>query len=351
MKHWWWKVLATLLLLYVVVIGLRTPLAPALIVCTPDRISPGDVVVNVWGYNTRFFEGVPSAWISNDVQWVCSNAARVIDDDQVEVRFNVPHAMRAEMSHLVIRTVAHGDLTYTNAFFTEDRGSGIGQAIADGCKPEALSASISTAHASAFQFPDRNILNESIRNLFFHVPMWFTMVVLMAIGVWKSIRVLGSNDLEQDRSALAAVQVGLVFGTFGLITGSLWARVTWETWWTTDPKLNGAAAGVLIYMAYLVLRGSIPEPAKRARLSAIYSIFAFTFMLLFFFVLPRLNAVDSLHPGNGGNPAFNTYDLDNKLRSVFYPACLGWILMGVWMYTLRDRLVRLQNQLADADPS
>ncbi len=348
MKHWWWKILATLLLLYVVVIGLRTPLAPALIACTPDRIAPGDVLVNVWGYNTRFQEGIDGAWISNDGQWVCVNAARVVSDDHVELRFNVPHGMRSEMSHLVLRATAHGDLTYLNAFYTEDRGTGMAQQIADGCRPEALSKASIEAHEKAFQFPDRNILNESIRNLFFHVPMWFSMVVLMAIGVWKSIRVLGRNDPDDDRSALVAVQVGLLFGVFGLISGSLWARVTWETWWTTDPKLNGAAAGVLIYLAYLVLRGSVPEPAKRARLSAIYSIFAFTFMMLFFFVLPRLNAVDSLHPGNGGNPAFNTYDLDNRLRSVFYPACVGWILLGVWMYDLRSRAMRLQNQLTDA---
>ncbi|HNK69734.1 MAG TPA: cytochrome c biogenesis protein CcsA, partial [Flavobacteriales bacterium] len=191
------------------------------------------------------------------------------------------------------------------------------------------------------------ILNESIRNLFFHVPMWFTMVTLMAIGVWKSIRTLRTNSLETDREAAAAVGTGLVFGVLGLTSGSLWARVTWETWWTSDPKLNGAAAGVLIYLAYMVLRGSVPEPAKRARLSAIYSIFAFAFMLLFFFVLPRLN--DSLHPGNGGNPAFNTYDLDDRLRTVFYPACIGWILMGLWMYDLRNRMLRLQHAHSDAN--
>ena len=93
----------------------------------------------------------------------------------------------------------------------------------------------------------------------------------------------------------------------------------------------------------------MPEPSKRARLAAIYNIFAFVLLVLFIWILPRLNAVDSLHPGNGGNPAFGSYDLDNNLRVVFYPACLGWILIGVWMYTLRLRLTRLQTQLDDAN--
>ena len=141
----------------------------------------------------------------------------------------------------------------------------------------------------------------------------------------------------------------MLFGVFGLMTGSLWARVTWGTWWTTDAKLNGAAVAVLMYLAYLVLRGSVPEPGKRARLAAIYSIFAFVFMLLFFFVLPRLNAVDSLHPGNGGNPAFNTYDLDSKLRLIFYPACIGWIGLSVWMYDLRKRTAHLHNSRQHAN--
>jgi heme exporter protein C len=179
--------------------------------------------------------------------------------------------------------------------------------------------------------------------------MWFSMIVVMGIGVWMSVKVLRTGDLASDRAALAAVQTGLVFCTLGLITGSLWARVTWETWWTTDVKLNGAAVGALMYLAYLVLRGSVPEAHKRARLAAIYNIFAFAFFLLFILVVPRLNAVDSLHPGNGGNPAFSNYDLDRSLRIIFYPACAGWIIIGVWMYQLRRRLLNIENHLADAN--
>ncbi|HRH39232.1 MAG TPA: cytochrome c biogenesis protein CcsA, partial [Flavobacteriales bacterium] len=266
-----------------------------------------------------------------------------LGDDHVRAKFTVPAGLRSEMSHLITWCDNDWEVARFGAFFTDGRGNGI---IDQPCKIVSYSSSKGKIHGD-LAFPNRNILNESIRNLFFHVPMWFTMVVLMSIGVWKSILVLRTNSLQDDRAASVAVQVGLVFGVLGLITGSLWARVTWETWWTSDPKLNGAAAGVLIYLAYLVRRGSVPEPAKRARLAAIYSIFAYSFILVFFFVLPRLN--DSLHPGNGGNPAFGQYDLDNRLRTVFYPACVGWILFGVWMYDLRNRLLRLQHRLSDAN--
>ena len=338
MKGLWWKVLATVLLLYVVIVGLRTPLHPAIVHTTPDRIAPGEVTLSIQGYNTRFSVTGTNAWIENGGQSVCATSLRAEGDDRLVAVFNIPSGWKNNLSDLVVGNDVDGAITRYGALYTDGTGSGI------------TGTPCTTGYhmgGGGFRFPNRDILNESIRNLFFHVPMWFTMVVLMSIGVWKSIRVLRTNNLEDDRAASVAVRVGLVFGALGLITGSLWARVTWETWWTSDPKLNGAAAGVLIYLAYLVLRGSVPEPTKRARLAAIYSIFAFSFMLLFFFVLPRLN--DSLHPGNGGNPAFGQYDLDNRLRTVFYPACLGWILFGVWMYDLRSRVLRLQNRLSDAN--
>lgn len=339
MKHWWWKVLAVLLLLYTVIVGLRTPLSPSIVANSPDRISPGEVFVTISGYNTHFSNSGLLCWIENDSQRVCATSVEATSDERATARFAIPTGLRKEMTDLVVFNEQDGWCTRYGAFYTTGRGDGI---ASENCMA-------GKSIRFGFEFPNRAILNESIRNLFFHVPMWFTMVVLMAIGVWRSVRALSTNDLAHDTAAVSAVHVGLLFGVLGLVSGSLWARVTWETWWTTDPKLNGAAAGVLIYLAYLVLRGSVPEAHKRARLAAIYSIFAFAFLLLFFFVLPRLNAVDSLHPGNGGNPAFNTYDLDNRLRSVFYPACLGFILLGVWMYDLRSRAARLAALQPDSN--
>ncbi|MBP8824097.1 MAG: cytochrome c biogenesis protein CcsA [Flavobacteriales bacterium] len=209
------------------------------------------------------------------------------------------------------------------------------------------SCQVPDAPRAAFAFPNRTILNETIRNLFFHVPMWFTMMVLMTIAFVQSLLVLRKGDLAHDRMALSAVDVSLLFAGLGLITGSIWARATWGGWWTSDPKLNGAAVTVLIYAAYLILRGSVPDPHKRARLAAIYNIFAYVLMMVFLMVLPRLT--DSLHPGNGGNPAFSQYDLDSSLRAVFYPAVLGWILLGVWAYTLHLRVARLKSIADEAN--
>lgn len=186
------------------------------------------------------------------------------------------------------------------------------------------------------------ILNETIRNLYFHVPMWFTMIALMAVSLKHSLASLrkpGLASLELDRKAQLAAEVALVFAALGLLTGMIWARFTWGAFWTNDPKLNGTAVAILIYLAYFVLRSSVEDPEKRARLAGTYNVFAFALMIVFIGVLPRMT--DSLHPGNGGNPAFGSYDLDSGMRAVFYPAVFGWIGIGLWVVELRVRLSRL----------
>lgn len=193
-----------------------------------------------------------------------------------------------------------------------------------------------------FNVPAQPILHETIRNLYFHVPMWFGMMTILFVSLWYSIKYLNKMNIQDDIVATQAAHTGMFMGVLGIITGSLWARYTWGDWWVSDIKLNGAAITLLIYLAYFILRGSLDEEQKRARISAIYNIFAYVMLIVFLMILPRLN--DSLHPGNGGNPGFNKYDLDSTMRMVFYPAVIGWILLGVWIMTIRVRAERLKRK-------
>jgi heme exporter protein C len=184
--------------------------------------------------------------------------------------------------------------------------------------------------------PRLPILHETIRNLYFHVPMWMAMLTVFVISVVSSILYLGTNDEKYDLIAVECVNTGLLFYVLGLLTGMLWARYTWGQFWSGDPKQNTAAIAFLLYCAYLVLRNSIDEEQKRAKISAIYNIFAFPVMIVLIFVIPRLTG--SLHPGNGGNPGFNKYDLDSRMRVVLYPAFIGWSLMAIWIASIRYRI-------------
>ncbi len=191
------------------------------------------------------------------------------------------------------------------------------------------------------EVPALPILNESIRNLFYHVTQWFGMMILLTVSLVYSILHLIKGKMATDRMAAESVNVALFMGVIGILTGSLWAKFTWGAWWTNDPKLNGVAMGMLVYLAYIVLRGSMDEEQKRARVAAVYNIFAYVMFMVFIMVLPRLT--DSLHPGNGGNPGFGGYDLNNSMKLVFYPAVIGWTLLGVWLVNLRVRIGQLES--------
>jgi heme exporter protein C len=197
------------------------------------------------------------------------------------------------------------------------------------------------------QVPRQAILNETVRNLYFHVTMWFSMIFLLGTSVVHSIRYLRKGNLENDLISNAYVETGLVFASLGLITGSIWAKFTWGDWWTNDPKLNSVAIGMLIYLAYGLVRSSMPDEQQRARISNVYNIFAFVIFMILIWILPRMT--DSLHPGNGGNPGFSKYDLDSNMRMVFYPAIIAWTLLGFWIANLRIRLKKINQLIVEND--
>lgn len=193
------------------------------------------------------------------------------------------------------------------------------------------------------EVPRLPILNETIRNTYFHVTLWFSMMFLMLVSFVNSIRYLANPLQRHDTLAIETANVGILFGILGLVTGMVWAQYTWGAFWVNDVKTNGTAITLLIYLAYLVLRGSVEDEEKRGRIGAIYNIFAFVMLILFLGILPRIT--DSLHPGNGGNPAFGSYDMDNTMRMVFYPAIIGYFLLGWWLVDQRIKLRKIQARL------
>ena len=185
------------------------------------------------------------------------------------------------------------------------------------------------------EVPVLPVIHQTIRNLFYHVSMWFAMFVMLGTSLVFSIRYLSGFKMKNDLWAAGAAYTGIFFGILGLLTGMVWAKFTWGNFWAKDPQLNGAAVSMMAYLAYTILRSSIDEAVLRARISAVYNIFAFMLLVVFLGVLPRL-AEDSLHPGKGGTPS-TMEGLDLTMRMVFYPAALGWILIGIWLLQLHVR--------------
>jgi heme exporter protein C len=187
------------------------------------------------------------------------------------------------------------------------------------------------------EVPRKPILHETIRNYYFHVVMWMSMMIFFIVSVVHSVKYLRSKNPVSDIYAEEFAKTGIVFSLLGLTTGSVWARYTWGAFWSNDPKQLGAAIAILIYLAYIVLKNSIPDIDNRARISAVYNVFAFFMLFPTIFIIPRL--VESLHPGGMGNPVFNSQDVDPKMHLVFLLIAVpGWTLIGLWITSLRIRV-------------
>jgi heme exporter protein C len=343
MKGIWWKSLSVLILVYVIIAGIAVPLKPGISAVQPTRAEAGSpLTLLITGYNTEFTRVSDSmqVWLKlDDDNALLVSSRKVLNDRELSALFNIPDTfpLSGEIHPLtlVVSDRIHGSFVLPNAVFV--RGCTFGKANS-GTWQDARTMRIDAL--KTFRFPYRNILHETIRNVYYHVPMWFGMIIIFFGSAWCSIQYIRHGRPEDDLKSQALNATATLFGILGLLTGMLWAYYTWGSPWSWDVKQNTAAIAVLIYMAYFVLRSSLPDPDRRARVAAVYNIFGCAMLIPLLFVIPRMTA--SLHPGSGGNPALGEDDLDNMMRLVFYPAVIGWTLLGIWISELRYRILKLE---------
>ena len=133
----------------------------------------------------------------------------------------------------------------------------------------------SAGYAALFIAPDESTMHEVQRIFYFHLPAWMTSFTAFAIVFVSNIAYLTTRRLKWDCLGVAAAEVGVACCSIGLVTGPLWARPVWGIWWTWDARLTTTFILWLLYISYLLLRGLLEDPQKRASLSAIFGIFAF----------------------------------------------------------------------------
>jgi heme exporter protein C len=188
----------------------------------------------------------------------------------------------------------------------------------------------------------KDFLGESSRILFFHVPMaWVSFVAFMAAGVWSVRYLVGRRADHHDLAAAAAVEIGLVFATLATVTGSVWARIMWGSWWNWDPRQTSIVVAMLFYAAYLALRLSVADRDSRARLSAAYATLGLIVSPFFYFVLPRLGF--SLHPEAVIN-ARGKVEVEPRMLTVLIASSAGFTVLFFWMHRLRTRLAEAEER-------
>lgn len=348
----WLKVITIGLLFYAVVSSFFHPLAPGGLTVDTNKLTPGENTFLFTGYNTHFSHKDLQVYVSSgENTYFCTTVLEVKDDNHVLISVALPDTLPSNDISFYANTPVDGTVYIQKPLDLKSFTFDVNHDPMSAC-----SIQVATNDHQLFGYPFQIIIFESIRNLLWHVPMWFTMFALMFISFAQSIRALNQLGREvkldaavdfskvsmHDLKASTAAHVGLLFCILGLITGSIWARFTWGAWWTNDPQLNGAMVVFLMYVAYFILRNSVNDDEKRARLAAIFNIFAFILLVVLLMVMPRF--AEGLHPGKSGNPAFSSYDLDSSLRMVFYPAVLGYILLGYWLYSSHLRIKKLEKK-------
>ena len=184
------------------------------------------------------------------------------------------------------------------------------------------------------------VLGETTRVLYFHIPTAWVTVLALGWSMIHSLLYLRRRRMEHDHQAAAAAEIGILYCVAATVTGSLWAKAMWGSYWNWDPRETSIFFLLLVYGAYLALRGSIEDPERRARLSAIYSALAFVAVPFLIFVVPRIYF--SLHPDPIINPR-GKVDMDPRIRLVFSSMLLGFTGLFFWVLSLRVRVARIEH--------
>lgn len=192
-------------------------------------------------------------------------------------------------------------------------------------------------------------LEERARNIFFHVPSaWLSAIGFIASLVY-GIRYLRRKEPLDDIRSASAASLGLLFCIIATVTGAIWAKFNWGTFWNWDPRETSIFVLLLIYGAYFALRSAVDGEEKRATLSAVYSIVAGVVMPFFLFILPRITS--GLHPGSADDtnmgPAVSSGGMDAKMRVLMYGSFFGFVGLYYWMWTLQVKVSRLDTWLTE----
>ena len=161
----------------------------------------------------------------------------------------------------------------------------------------ALVAMLIAVYMALIQAPDAINVDPSIRPaqriIYFHVPSAWSSMLAFFVAFVASILYLITKHIRWDIWARSASELGIAFTAAAIVSGSLWAKPAWNTYWTWDPRLTTYTIVLLLYIAYFMLRGAIDEPSRRARMGAVYSIFAFLSVPLTFMSIRWWNTI---HP-------------------------------------------------------
>jgi len=204
---------------------------------------------------------------------------------------------------------------------------------------------------SFFEFPDIPGLGNTARIIFFHVPVAWVSVLGFLVSLYYGLKYLRTKEYDDDIKSVSAAGLGMLFCLLATMTGSLWAKFTWGSFWNWDPRETSILILLLIYGAYFALRSALGSNEVRARLSAVYAILAGLTAPFFIFIMPRI--IGGLHPGAkedaSGSTPITQLHMPLNMLFVFFSGLIGFTLLFIWLLNVRIRTLRMEHRLLMKD--
>ena len=195
-----------------------------------------------------------------------------------------------------------------------------------------------------YQFPDIPGLGEKAKIIFFHVPTAWLSVLAFLMAMVFGVKYLRNKNLDDDSKSHAALQLGMMFCVLATVTGSIWAKFNWGTFWNWDPRETSIFILLLIYGSLFALRSAVENEDKRARLSAVYSIIAFLTVPFFIFIMPRI--MTGLHPGSANDdnsgPVVD-FKMNVNMQVVFFISLTSFTILYLWIWKIRSRMIIIKE--------
>ncbi len=202
--------------------------------------------------------------------------------------------------------------------------------------------------------PLEAVMGQVQKVFYFHVASAWTGMLGFFVSAVAGGFYLRTKKTVWDVVGIAGIEIGLVFTLIGIVSGSIWARPIWNTWWTWDPRLTTTTIMELIYLAYLMLRQGIEEPEKRARFGAVYAIIGFLSVPLTFFSIRIFRTIHPVVVGVSDPASAGTFDMTARMLQTFifslvtftfFFATLLWHRVRVGL--LGEHVARIKLELED----
>lgn len=197
-----------------------------------------------------------------------------------------------------------------------------------------------------YEFPNIPGLGENAKIIFFHVPTaWLTVLAFLMSTIF-SVKYLKKKNLDDDAKAFTSAQLGMIFCILATVTGAVWSKFAWGSFWSWDPRQTSIFALLLIYGALFALRSAVENEEKRASLSAVYSSIAFITVPFFIFIMPRI--MKGLHPGSADDtnagPVVN-FKMNGNMFLVFFISLIAFTILYFWIWNVGYKSLIIKDKL------